>query len=169
LIGVVQLVRASRPAARLEARATVDEEAERVGGAAAVARVEPAPHGRARERAGADVEHERDERVELVLVQRDRHGLLDGVFARAHVLGEELQGTLLREAREVCDIAAREGAVVDEMADADRRVAGTVVVGLHAQALLGDEALQPVRAHPHGQRCASERRATTSPPHHVAR
>ena len=87
---------------------------------------------------------------------------LDGPLARAHVLGEQLERALLREAGELRDVAVREGAVVDEMADTDRRVAGAVVVGLQAQAFLGHEALQPVGAHPHGSSCGGAANSSSS-------
>src|ERR1043165_873435 len=95
-----------------------------------------------RESADADVEGERDERVELVLVERDLDAVVHGVLGRHNVLCQKVCDLLLRQAAGVIDGHAGNVdrarslfALRNQVAAADGRQSSRVLVDLKLETL----------------------------------
>src|SRR5262249_33241809 len=92
------------------------------------------------EGAGADIESERDQSVELILIERHFDAGVDGRRRRLDILPEKVRDLLFGQAVGISyghaldrDLARRQFAFGEQVADADRRQPGRIFVYLQLE------------------------------------
>gem|GEM_PF-6966765 len=109
---------------------------------AILALIEHLQKSAARERADPNIKCKRNKRIELVLIERYLDPGINGLFGGLHVLTQEVERLLIRQAIRISDRHSRDYNITgrlfglgDEMADADRRESGGILIDVKLEPL----------------------------------